>query len=316
MAVNTLLHSGEFTDYENNKIRVSFYRVYGVRVWPDWLRFPSSGGTLRVSIWSTKGNARLSDNYPSWVNPTQVSAELLPGSQYYKYTYDVTCSSNSGNRRAFRWTVNVEDGPEAGYGTTSFEVSQEAASQSQMTVSPTSISFNGSGNTTSTISFSNMPTSGVNTSITYYGTERDWLSVQVIRNGGTVTASRNTSGQQREAQIMFTDVNDDNNVAYISVTQSGSSTMQVVPGSIRYNVGGGMNGITVTWTDGNTPTISISYTWGDPGWITVYEGTPDGNRKEWGLQASQNDTLIERTAEVTVTNGIDTAVVTLMQNRQ
>lgn len=315
MAEYTLLHSGEFTDHDDNIIRVSFYRVYRVRAYPTTLKFDAAGGILRVSVWSTKGNAYLYDNNPSWLSASQISAEQLPGSQYYKYTYEISCSANSGTFRNFTWTVGVEDGPEAGYGTTSFEVTQYGSSQNTLSVSPNYIWFNGSGNTTENITFSNMPVSGVTTDITYYGTESDWLTVQVIRNGGTITASRNISGQDREALVKFTDVTNESNITYARVGQH-STTMQVVPGSIRYNVGGGMNGITVTWTDGNTPTISLSYTWGDPGWITVTEGTADGNRKEWGLQASQNDTLIEREAEVTVTNGIDTAVVSLMQNRQ
>lgn len=315
MAEYTLLHSGEFSDYDGNKVRVSFYRVYGVRVWPDYLIFDAAGGILRVSVWSTKGNAYLYDNNPSWLSASLVSSEQLPGSQYYKYTYDISCSANTGTMRNCMWTVGVEDGPEAGYGTTRLHIVQNAASQDAITVYPTYIWFNGSGSTQESISFSNMPASGVTTDITYYGEESDWLTVQVIRNGGTVSATDNTSGQERQALVKFTDVTNGNNFAYVRVGQD-ATTMQVVPGSIRYNVGGGMNGITVTWTGSTTPTISISYTWGDPGWITVYEGTASGNTKSWGLQASENDTLIEREAEVTVTNGVDTAVVKLMQNRQ
>ena len=315
MANKVLLHSGEFDDQNGGRIKVSFYKVYHLKVWPYQLRFDATGGVLLVSIWSTKGNARLSDNFPEWLNYRQERVEPLPGSLYYKYTYAITCSSNSGTSRSFNWVVNVEDGPEAGYASIHFNVYQKGASQSALSVSPNNLNMNGSGQT-ATVNFTNMSASGVSQEITYNESDTGWLNVSVSGNTGTVSVSRNESSSSRSATVTFRDNSNPENYANLRVEQ-GSTTLYVSPQSLRYPVGQSTNGITATWTAGNQPTITIEYETSDTGWLVqqgsgqVYENTIS-----WGLQAQENTTLVERRARITVTNGIDSVIVEVMQNRQ
>jgi hypothetical protein len=74
------------------------------------------------------------------------------------------------------------------------------------------------------------------------------------------------------------------------------------------------NGITVTWTDGTEPTVSIRYTLGEDGWLTN-NGIilQDEHTKEWSFIASDNTTEISREAYIDVTNGIDTVSVFVKQ---
>lgn len=315
MASKVLLHSGEFDDQNGGRIRVSFYKVYHLKVWPYQLRFDASGGILMVSIWSTKGNARLSDNFPEWLNYSQESAEPLPGSQYYKYTYAISCSNNSGTTRSFNWTVNVEDGPEAGYASIHFNVYQKGASQDALSISPNYLNMNGSGQT-ETVNFTNMPTSGVSQEITYNESDTGWLNVSVYRNTGTVSVGKNESSSERSATVTFRDNSNSGNYVNLRVVQ-GATTLYVSPQYLRYPVGQSTNGITATWTGGSEPTYTIEYETSDTGWLVpAGDGVVDGNRKSWAWTAQQNDTLVERRARITVTNGTDSVIVEVMQNRQ
>ena len=94
------------------------------------------------------------------------------------------------------------------------------------------------------------------------------------------------------------------------------ATLAVVPSSIRFTSSSQTSGVTATWYSGSEPTLSIEYTWGDPGWLSLHgSGTVSGNTKNWGFTASSNDTLMERDAKVIVTNGLDTIAVPVKQNR-
>ena len=161
-----------------------------------------------------------------------------------------------------------------------------------------------------------MSASGVSQEITYNESDTGWLNVSVSGNTGTVSVSRNESSSSRSATVTFRDNSNPENYANLRVVQ-GSTTLYVSPQSLRYPVGQSTNGITATWTAGTQPTITIEYETSDTGWLVqqgsgqVYENTIS-----WGLQAQENTTLVERRARITVTNGIDSVIVEVMQNRQ
>lgn len=94
------------------------------------------------------------------------------------------------------------------------------------------------------------------------------------------------------------------------------ASLAVVPSSIRFGRNSSTSGVTATWYSGDEPTLSIEYTWGDPGWLTLHgSGSVVDNTKSWGFTASSNDTLMERDAILNITNGIDTIAVPVKQNR-
>lgn len=229
MATMELLHGGSFADYDGNEVTVNFYKIYNLNVVPHQLRFPAEGGTLTVSVWSTKGSAELTfRNIPDWITrAAQIKAEQLPGLNEYKYTYEITCSSNgTASNRSYQADVWIEAGEGSGY------------------------------------------------------------------------ASR-----------------------YLDIWQAGQGTqtsaLSVVPSSIRYNVGGGTNGITCTWNNGTEPDVSIAYVNGEIGWLIQNgSGILSGDQKEWSFTASENDELIERQAVITVSNNLDSIAVPVRQNRQ
>ena len=225
MATRTLLHSGEFTDYNGNKVTVEFYKVYNLYVVPRTIKFGSDGGTQLVTVWSNKGNAYLGDPMVLWLNYRQVSAERLPGSEQFKYTFEITCEPNTtGARRTYVWKAHIDSGEGTGYATNTLQVIQETDSQ--------------------------------------------------------------------------------------------VTTLSVSPEYLRYNVGGGTSGITVRWTSGPEPTATIAYINGEVGWLTLNGSELLDHQKNWAFTASENDTLIEREAVISVTNGIDVINVPVRQNRQ
>ena len=94
------------------------------------------------------------------------------------------------------------------------------------------------------------------------------------------------------------------------------ASLAVSPSSIRFGRSSSTSGVTATWYSGSEPTLSIEYTWGDPGWLTLHgSGSVSENTKSWGFTATSNDTLIERGAMLNITNGLDTIAVPVRQNR-
>lgn len=315
MAIYTLLHSGEFLDYRDRKVRVEFYKVTGVRVCPDDLHFSSSGGVLQVTIWSTKESVYLSDPQVDWLNYRLVSSEKLPGSQYYKYTYEITCNSKStAGRRHYYWQVAVDDGPGTGVDTNEIIIWQDGAEQDAFTVSPFYLTYTATGST-QTVSFTNMP-SLMYDSVTYGVGGSEWLSISYPTSTTAAITAYNNDSESRTAMVKFYDASQpSDNFVTVQIDQR-KKTLTTSKSTIRYNVGGGTDGFTANWTYGSEPTASVSYTWGDPGWLTYNGATVSGSSKVFTYRASENDTLIEREADIIVTNGVDQDVVHIRQNRQ
>lgn len=111
MAVETILHSGSFNDYNGEEINVTFFRRTPLNAVPKSIVFYRDGGTGRLKIWSRTGSADLSDPPCNWLNCNQVNAEPIVGSKYYKYTYEVICDyNNTGEKRECDLSVYIEDG--------------------------------------------------------------------------------------------------------------------------------------------------------------------------------------------------------------
>lgn len=127
MAVETILHSGSFNDYDGNEIKVTFYRRVDLNVRPSQIEFPVSGGEAYVTVWSNTGSACISDPAVSWLDYRQVGSEPIEGTNWYKYTYLITCDPASGGgsgRKTYTWNVYIEDGVGTGVVSTSFKVIQ------------------------------------------------------------------------------------------------------------------------------------------------------------------------------------------------
>jgi hypothetical protein len=111
MAVETLIHSGEFLTYEGKTINVSFYRRTPLNAEPESLTFAAGGGTKQLTIWSRSGDAVLFDPQCNWLNWVQTGGELIVGSKYYKYTYNIECDENLvGSIRETDLRVGIESG--------------------------------------------------------------------------------------------------------------------------------------------------------------------------------------------------------------
>lgn len=94
MAVESLLHSGSFVDYDGNEITISFYKKTDINAIPTVMSFSDLGGSKTLTIWSTDGDAYIGDPLVDWWNYTQIGAEPLPGSDFYKYTYRIQVQPN------------------------------------------------------------------------------------------------------------------------------------------------------------------------------------------------------------------------------
>lgn len=111
MAVETLLHSGSFTNYGGDDIIVTFHKRYDINAYPTSINMPSLGGTTLLAVWSRKGEAEIGDNFPDWMSWSHYKAEDIPGTEYHKYTYRITCSANNtGSERSFNISVGIEYG--------------------------------------------------------------------------------------------------------------------------------------------------------------------------------------------------------------
>lgn len=109
MASETILHSGEFTDYNGEDIKVTFFRHIDLNAKPMWMAFSDAGGTRELTIWSNMGDAHLADPTVDWLNYSLTSTEPVVGTPYYKYTYQIQCYSNSGAERETYLTVDLRD---------------------------------------------------------------------------------------------------------------------------------------------------------------------------------------------------------------
>ena len=129
----------------------------------------------------------------------------------------------------------------------------------------------------------------------------------------TIYIDAEPTGNERETLILVGIQG--NNWAQIEVPiHQDALTLRVVPSSIMYHAEQSTNGITVYWTDGTEPTVSIRYTLGEDGWLTNNGSyIQDEHTKEWSFIASDNTTEISREAYIDVTNGIDTVSVFLKQ---
>lgn len=109
MAFETILHSGSFNDYNGEEIKVTFYRRVDLNASPTSLTFYVNSETRTLSIWSRVGDAILFDPTVDWLSYRKISSEKLVGCDYYKYTYEITCSANtSGNDRTSELNIGIE----------------------------------------------------------------------------------------------------------------------------------------------------------------------------------------------------------------
>lgn len=103
-----LLHSGSFTDYEGNTINVQLYRHRDLNASPTSLNFTAIGGILKLAIWSYDGDAILNDIQYDWLSYRFLGKSQLPGSECYRYYYDIICRPNTGAERTGSLTIGLD----------------------------------------------------------------------------------------------------------------------------------------------------------------------------------------------------------------
>ena len=113
--VETILHSGQFNDYDGNIITVTISKRTDLNAVPSSLVFTAAQGSKLVTVWSMTGEAAIDEPTVGWITLRQVSAVPLPGSNYWKYTYSVSVQANStSSTRTTTLTVSILDGEGAG----------------------------------------------------------------------------------------------------------------------------------------------------------------------------------------------------------
>lgn len=314
MAAETILHSGEFLDQNDNMFKVTFYKRTDLNAVPSSMSFGMSGGTQTLVIWSRTGEAilRINPTY-SWLNYQQVSAEPIVGTEYHKYTYNIICDATTTERTGVL-DVGIEYGQ--GVGETIQVVVTQSSGYAGLSVSPSLWSVTGGGASTTFSITNGMLNISQTTSYITSGYTTAWLSVTYLDfSQANVTAWANDTASTRFATITFYELSNPSNRATVSVTQY-AATLTVSPSYLRFGVSEAHSGFTARWTAGSEPTMSYEYAPGDSGWMSIYGPSVSGSTKTWNMVVYSNTTLVEREAMITITNGIDTVSLPVMQNRQ
>ena len=121
MAVDSILHSGSFADYDGNEIKVTFYKWVDLNAVPDSISFGVVTASKLVKVWSRTGTAVIDDSEVDWLTVRYIRGTPMPGSNEYIYTYSIMVQANdSGAPRRTSLTVYIEDGE--GAGTTTMQI--------------------------------------------------------------------------------------------------------------------------------------------------------------------------------------------------
>ena len=311
MASETILHSGKFATYDGDEITVTFFRRIDLNASPTSLSFSDAGGSRYLTIWSTMGDAHLADPTVEWLNYQLVSTEPVVGTPYYKYTYRIICDSNSGMDRETVLIVDLRDDIP---GEMIYVPVTQISGIEMIGITPSTWSAPNAGGY-STFSVSHRPTN-MSQVITYDSGYEQWVTVTFPTSSTmSIRAGANSTQNERFATVKLYDMNETNNYSTIIVSQ-GVATLTVYPSYSRWNVGGGHGGFVASWYAGSEPTAGLSYATSDTSWISIYGASVSGSVKTWNMAVSENTTLVERQALVTITNGIDTVYLPIYQNRQ
>lgn len=99
MVAERILHSGSFSDYDNNTIDIKFYQRVHINTNPTSFIFESEEfRSVYLDVWSEDGEAEVV-SYPSWMYCYQVGfPSEIPGSNYHKRTYGVSAQTNTSDQ--------------------------------------------------------------------------------------------------------------------------------------------------------------------------------------------------------------------------
>ena len=311
MASETILHSGKFATYDGDEITVTFFRRIDLNASPTSLSFSDAGGSRYLTIWSTMGDAHLADPTVEWLNYQLVSTEPVVGTPYYKYTYRIICDSNSGMDRETDLIVDLRDDIP---GEKIYVHVTQISGIEMIGINPSTWAAPVAGGS-SVFSISHRPTA-MSQIISYDSGYEQWLTVTYPTSSTmSIYAGANPTSSTRFATVRLYDMSENSNYSTLTVSQ-GVATLTVYPSYMRWNVNGGHGGFVASWYAGSEPTAGLSYGSGESGWITMDSGSVSGSMKTWNMAVSENTTLVERNALVTITNGIDTVYMPIYQNRQ
>lgn len=111
--IDTLLHSGEFSDNNGDVIRVSFYK----RLWLEMNNYSfdfSSGFNQRqLHIFLRSYEGSLSSPTVDWIICEPIEPEYVNGTNFYPY--NIVCLANgTGSERSTSLRFTINTGPDTG----------------------------------------------------------------------------------------------------------------------------------------------------------------------------------------------------------
>lgn len=219
MASETILHSGNFLDRNDNPVIVTFYRRTDLNVVPDSLTFQTSGGSLTLACWSRNGEVELTDyGFGDWLNYRQVRVEPIVGTDYHKYTYEIICDANSGQIRRTTLRVGIEYGQGVG-DTVDVSVLQDGTPLPDWSVYPYEITDVEASGESINISFTNAPEGGMGYDIE--PSTVDWITISDFsQTGATLTIGVNGTHWPRSATVKFYDLDDIDDYVTVAISQN------------------------------------------------------------------------------------------------
>lgn len=106
-----ILHSGQFTDYDGNTIKITFYQEKHLWVSRTSITAPYTGGEYDVEVWSDAGDAVIYDSTYDWISDPifQGSYKNSDGHTVYKYKIQIAERDFVGVSTTGSLNVGVEE---------------------------------------------------------------------------------------------------------------------------------------------------------------------------------------------------------------
>jgi hypothetical protein len=102
-----ILHSGRFLDYDNNIIRITFYKEKHIYTSISNITAPAIGGSYEVEVWSDAGVSRINASAYDWITFSLLNRYTNNfGNVVYKYKITVSPRKLSDSRTG-ELTVSV-----------------------------------------------------------------------------------------------------------------------------------------------------------------------------------------------------------------
>ena len=111
--IDTLLHSGEFSDNNGDVIRVSFYKRMYLEIMPESFSFSASFNRTSLQIFLRGAEGTLSPSTEEWFICEPYDPIVVNGSSYY--SFNIVCLPNdTGSERSITLRFTINTGPDTG----------------------------------------------------------------------------------------------------------------------------------------------------------------------------------------------------------